>query len=94
MPRKTIHIRDLIDSVNNMLEKSTTSPEARMSICILLENVLHENGVYAGYNYLTATYVPQGHDPGILVDADGNRIFDRNFCDETRRFYHIDPRIA
>lgn len=94
MPRKTVRVRDLVDSVNEMLEKSTTSSEARMSLCILLENVLHENGAYAGFNYLTSDYVPQGHLPGILVDGAGDRIFDRDRCDETRRFYHVDHRIA
>jgi len=94
MPRKTVRVVDLVTSANDMLRKSTGSAESRMSVCIFLENILHENGVYAGYNYLTADEIPAGHNPGILVESDGHREFDRALCDETRRYYHIDRRIA
>lgn len=93
MSRKTVKIIDLIIRTNTMLKSSTTTPEARMSVCLFLENILHEHGVYAGYQYFSADEVPEGHLPGILVDENGNREFDRDRCDETRRAYYIHNKI-
>lgn len=89
MPRKTVRIADLVIRTNTMLKNSTTTSNERMSVCLFLEDVLHENGVYAGYRYYDATEVPPGHAPGILIDDAGNREFDRDRCDETRRAYYI-----
>lgn len=89
MSRKTVKIVNLIIRTNDMLKNSTTSPDERMAVCIFLEDILHENGVYAGYRYFDFEEVPEGHLPGILVDDAGNRKFDRNRCDETRREYLI-----
>lgn len=93
MSRKTVNISDLIIRTNTMLKSSTVSPEARMSVCIFLEDILHANDVYAGYQYFTADDVPAGHLPGILVDENGNREFDRDRCDETRRAYYIHNKV-
>ena len=93
MPRKTVRIVDLIMKTNTMLKNSTTTPDARMSVCLFLEDILHENGIYAGYQYFSADEVPEGHAPGIIIDERGTHVFNEALCDETRRRYHISHRI-
>ena len=51
-PRKTIRIQELTDLVNNMLEKSTCSKDARQGMIAVIESALHETNSYNGFRYL------------------------------------------
>ena len=50
--RKTITVEDLKVRVNNMIERSNSTPEARRALGVLLETVLMDTGNYNGFNYL------------------------------------------
>jgi hypothetical protein len=72
MARKTINVDELRDKTNEMLAKSTCSPDVRQGTIDILEYVLHETGNYKGFRYLTEREVPDMHLPGVRYD--GNNI--------------------
>ena len=70
MARKTIHIAQFCEYVNNSLRLSTESPDTRQGKINLLEAMLHLTDNYNGYNYLTQDEVPEGQLPGIRHDVE------------------------
>lgn len=84
--RKTINVRDLINKVNNLNSETTCKPDVRQGWCSLLESVLMDCEVYAGFGYLTQDQVPEGHLPGVVADKVNG---DHTFPDESRRVYYI-----
>lgn len=83
--RKTAQINDLIDFVNERNRVSTCESSVRDGWNAMLERVLMDADVYAGFGYLRDTDTPEGQLPGIARDASGNA---DSFPDESRRFYH------
>ncbi len=55
--RKTASIASLLKSVNHKLLHSTTTPDARHGMISVLQGVLIDAGLYAGYGYLTKTHL-------------------------------------
>lgn len=82
--RKTFRVRSLLDSVNYSLACSTCESAVRRGMASVLETVLLEANVYAGYRYLEQHEVPKGQLPGIVREADGNC----EFPDPTRRHFY------
>lgn len=88
MARKTVDVAALKAEVNEMLASSTTSPNVRLGMCTVLENVLMSTGNYKGFGYLTADMMPNVNGlPGMHIDANGKVITDRE-TDDTRRYYY------
>ena len=89
MARKTINVDELRDKTNEMLAKSTCSPDIRRGMISILEYVLHETGRYSGFRYLTEQEVPDMHLPGIRYDGDNILPFPErfDFTDSTRVSY-------
>jgi hypothetical protein len=87
MPRrkKTTTIAFIKDVVNRRNRQSTCDPKVREGWNSLLEEILHANNAYEGFNYLTADKVPDGCEPGIIPSYDDGK---HEFPDETRRFYY------
>jgi hypothetical protein len=77
-PRKKVDVEWVLDRANVMLQHSTTGPEHREGVIVMIEKLLTYTGQYNGFSYLTK--VPEGHLPGI---ADGGPV------DETRRVYSM-----
>ena len=68
---KTIALADLTLRVNRMLELSDADRgRERLALAILLEGILLDAGVYAGFNYLPSEFA----EPGVLREHyDGSR---------------------
>jgi len=88
---KTVSIEAMIQVVNNRNAKSTVSAEMRTGWNCLLESILHDAGVYAGYGYLPAENVPAGQLPGVVRCADGSKASE--FPDESRREYYLHRKL-
>jgi hypothetical protein len=88
--RRTVKVTRLIEIVNRHNRDSKGDPGIRRGANTLLETVLHESGVYAGFGYLTEQEVPAGELPGIVR---GNEIAPNQFPDETRVFYYQHRRL-
>lgn len=82
--RKTIQLVRMIEKVNHMNCVSTCSEGVRQGWNTLLEDMLHDAGAYAGFNYLRSDEVPVGEKPGIIVNNSGRN----EYPDETRRVYY------
>ena len=80
----TISIKSMKRKINDILLKSTCSPEKRWGIIMFIEDLLMETGNYNGYGYLTKGEMMPGSLPGISLDSEGKNIFP----DETRRYYY------
>ena len=100
--RTTIKINDLIEHVNKLNRESTVDPKVRQGWNSLLEDILHQSNVYAGFGYLTEEQMQAaGHNkpmsslpkqlPGIIRDED--RPENNQFPDETRRFYYHSSKL-
>ena len=87
--RKNVSIRSLIMQVNKMNAESTCSKEVRQGWNGLLEDIMMDAKVYAGYGHLRADQVPADCLPGI-TGTSGNY----QFPDDTRRFYYISGVLA
>jgi len=62
MARKTINLTDVLTTANNMLANSEDHmTREREGIAALLESLLHESDVYAGFGYLPSAGVK--HEP-------------------------------
>ncbi len=83
--RKTVQISELIDFVNERNQVSTCEPSVRDGWNAMLERVLMDADVYAGFNYYGEADVPAGQSPGIVRDSTGSA---ERFPDESRRFYY------
>lgn len=83
--RKTVSIRSLVENVNARNLKSTCSPEARTAWNLLLEGILMDAQVYAGFGYIREG-LPDGQEPGVRVDPETRAT---TFPDESRRFYYM-----
>ena len=84
MSRKTIPVKEVLLNANEMLKSSTSSPDLRRGIMILVETILHNTDMYAGYRYLSTNEVPAGQLPGIVTGEDGTH----TFPDATRVSYY------
>lgn len=49
--RKTYEVQKLKDRINHMLEQDI-SEDARITLCVLLEDVLHETNNYQGFQHI------------------------------------------
>jgi hypothetical protein len=59
--RKTFSVRELVININYRLEHSTCTDAERFAMISVLENVLHETGNYAGFQYLGSPADPSRH---------------------------------
>lgn len=91
--RKTIGIRQVLDKVNNQLAKSTCGPEGRFALCTMIESILMDNDVYAGFKNLEAKDCPVGQLPGCVRNpnyvAGGTEPFYSEYPDDSRRYYYV-----
>ncbi len=78
--RKTANVAEILRSVNMKLARTTCPPHVRLGMICVLETILHDAGLYAGFGYLSADDMERnGHSnypgcqkPGIRYDyADG-----------------------
>lgn len=74
--RKTANVAEILRSVNMKLARSTCSPHMRLGMISVLEAVLHDAGMYAGFGYLSHADMKRNglwsEKPGIRYDyADG-----------------------
>ncbi len=83
--RKTVSVVDMLEKVNQMNRESTCAADIRHGWNSLLECMLHDAGVYAGFGYLNASQVPTGCLPGIVWDGQNQP---SAFPDESRRLYY------
>jgi hypothetical protein len=84
--KKTVYIVELISEVNRRNAESTCSPDMRMGHNMMLESILMDANVYAGFGYYEAHQVPEGHKPGIIFNRENPK--NNQFPDESRRFYY------
>jgi hypothetical protein len=82
--RKMVAIRELLEIVNRRNAESTCDPLRRSGWNSVLEEVLMDANVYAGYTYLQSMHVPAGERPGVVHGLDGPE-----HCDESRRNYIV-----
>jgi len=84
-PRKTVHLREVVQWVNERNATSTCQPAIREGWNALANSLLMDADAYAGFGYLRADELvgeAHGKPPGIIPDASGeNR---HQFPDETR----------
>ena len=89
-PRKTIHLRELLEWVNQRNATSTCLPSVREGWNSLVNSMLMQADAYIGFQFLTAEDLAdnaKGLPPGIIWNADGT---DRHtFPDETRIRYYV-----
>jgi len=75
--RKTANVAEILRSVNMKLARSTCSPHMRLGMIAVLETVLHDSGLYAGFGYLSSADMERNglwaEKPGIrYAYADGS----------------------
>ena len=58
-PRKTVHLRELVDWVNERNVSSTCDPKVREGWNALVNSALMEADAYAGFGYLRADELPK-----------------------------------
>ncbi len=51
--RKTANVAEVLRSVNMKLARTTCPPHVRLGMIAVLETVLHDAGLYAGFGYLS-----------------------------------------
>ncbi len=74
--RKTANVAEILRSVNMKLARTTCPPHVRLGMISVLETVLHDAGLYAGFGYLSAEDMernghadyPGGQKPGIRYE--------------------------
>jgi hypothetical protein len=89
---KTLKIKSMIDDVNYRNHVSTCPAEARQGWNTLLERLLMDADVYAGYNHYDKLAPEAGnHAVGIVWkrDSEGNIKGPHIYPDDTRRHYYI-----
>jgi hypothetical protein len=87
--RQTVHVKGLIQRVNTLnRESKDCSPDLRAGWNSILEGVLYEADVYAGFSFLKGDQVPEGELPGV-----SGEFSDTTFPDETRREYIIHTHL-
>lgn len=94
---KTIKVETIIDEVNYRNSHSSCSKEVREGWNGLLEYFLHSNGVYNGFQYLTADKMrgdAAGREPGILVGPGVGAGGAPSIQDETRRHYFSHSKLT
>lgn len=79
MGRKTVDVRQIVAWTNNYLASANTTPNARLGVASLCDQVLHATGNYAGFSYLESEYLP------VEEQIDGKVL--RDDFDESRRVY-------
>ena len=76
--RKTANVAEVLRSVNMKLARSRCSPHMRLGMISVLEAVLHDAGLYAGFGYLSHADMKRNglwdEKPGIRYEyaADGS----------------------
>jgi len=63
--RKTANVASILKRVNHRLANSTCSPEVRQGMASVLETILMDSGLYAGYGYLTEKDLGGCELPGV-----------------------------
>jgi hypothetical protein len=79
---KTLKVKKLKETVNQMLSQGVMGLDYRMGAISLLESVLLDTGNYDGYRYLQEREVPVLQQPGIREGSDFND------TDPSRRYYY------
>jgi hypothetical protein len=90
MARKTVSVRKLIESVNQLNRSTAVSPEMREGWNTLLEQVLSEANAHAGFNYYSAEQLAAEkiyQPPGVIINHEDPS--KNQFPDVSRRFYYI-----
>jgi hypothetical protein len=87
--RTTVKLSDVLTRVNKWNRESMSPRASRDGWNSLLEMLLHDANVYAGFGYLTQDEVPAMEEPGIIRGDEGNV-----FPDESRRFYYVHRKLA
>lgn len=67
MGRKTVNVVEIVTAINDLLKRSTVSPEFRLGMISAADTVLHYSGNYRGFRYLLENEVPTGHLPGMVM---------------------------
>lgn len=49
---KTISVGHVLERVNTQLASNEIPEQTKWGICSLIENILHDSGNYAGFNYI------------------------------------------
>jgi len=105
--RKTIEIKELIETINRRNQQSTCDPKMREGWNCILESILYNSDVYAGYNYYPSNQLGENIEPGMAWEniKTGEKVYTRPdekdkdqykniFPDETRRFYYSHYLLA
>jgi hypothetical protein len=91
---KTVHLRTLIEEINSRNRSSTCSRDVRKGWNAILDSVLIDANVYAGFGYLSPKDVPKGHLPGIARPlASGQHIDKASFPDDSRIVFYVDEAL-
>lgn len=74
MPRKTIEIAVLIARANNFMQQSSDElVRDRLAVFNFVEDFLHANKCYAGFNYLDSAGVENPGKPNVTVKDESRR---------------------
>lgn len=84
-PTKTIPVDAITARINNFLRLDAGANRSdRLTACSILESILMDTGNYKGFQYLLASDLPEGVDPGIIPDY---RTGKHVYPDDSRRRY-------
>lgn len=83
--RYTVEVTKLVEDANYILKQPNISKAERAGICYFLEKQLMEVDHYKGFIYLPIEVLPEGVEPGIAWDSNGNSYYP----DEYRRAYYL-----
>lgn len=89
--RSTMHIVDILETVNKRNRQSTCPRDMRIGWNALLEELLDATGMYAGFGYLSVAEVPVGQKPGIIRNVENPQ--ENTFPDDSRRVYYMHRRL-
>lgn len=63
--RKTVSVEQVVKYANEQLKYGMTGPVHRGGVMIMVEQILHDTGNYAGFRYLKSDEVPNNQAPGV-----------------------------
>jgi len=74
--RSTVNISELIEEVNRLNRESVKlAPDLRHGWNVLLENILHKAGAYAGFGHYRQDELPETELAGIVwLSPDGKKL--------------------
>lgn len=78
--RKTASVSAIIDRVNAMLSHDGVPQEEKRGACIVLESVLFDANVYAGFGYLPSAGLRNPGQPSVSVENEYDRKYHKHSC--------------